>query len=319
VILSASNAMTGGTVPPLLAEELATAPEVGAISPIRAGSGQVDGASATLVGVDPASWEALATTVFEQGTVEDLAAPGTVAVDAELARERGYAIGDVFPAVFPDSGSTELRVGAVFEPDQLLAEGWLVSLETFQEHFARSTDAQVLVAGAEGIDPEVVLAAVERVAAAYPAVLVQDQTQFRESAAGQVDQLLGLVTALLGMALLIAILGIMNTLALSIHERTHEIGLLRAVGMTRRQVRGMVRWEAVTVALLGAFVGLLLGVVLGWALVRAMAEQGLTSFVLPVGQLAGAVALAALAGVLAAILPARGAAKLDVLRAVTVE
>jgi putative ABC transport system permease protein len=319
VILSASNAMTGGTVPPLLAEELATAPEVGAISPIRAGSGQVDGASATLVGVHPASWNALATTVFEQGTVEDLAAPGTVAVDAERARERGYAIGDMLPAVFPDSGSTELRVGAVFEPDQLLAEGWLVSLETYQKHFARSTDAQVLLAGAEGIEPEVVLAAVERVAAAYPAVLVQDQTQFRESAAGQVDQLLGLVTALLGMALLIAILGIMNTLALSVHERTHEIGLLRAVGMTRRQVRGMVRWEAVTVALLGASVGLLLGVVLGWAFARALAEQGLTTVALPFGQLAGAVVLAALAGVLAAVLPARGAAKLDVLRAVTVE
>jgi putative ABC transport system permease protein len=111
----------------------------------------------------------------------------------------------------------------------------------------------------------------------------------------------------------------MNTLALSIHERTHEIGLLRAVGMTRRQVRGMVRWEAVTVALLGASVGLLLGVVLGWAFARALAEQGLTTVALPFGQLAGAVVLAALAGVLAAVLPARRAAKLDVLRAVTVE
>jgi putative ABC transport system permease protein len=318
VIVSASNAMMGGTVPPVLAEELASAPEIAAISPVRAGSGQVDGASATLVGLDPANWEALAATEFEQGTVEDLAAPGSVAVDADLAREHGYAVGDVLPAVFPGIGTTEVVVGAVFEPDELLS-GWLVSLETYEGYFARSSDAQVFVAGAEGIAPEALLGAVEQVAAAYPAVLVQDQTQFRESVAGQVDQLLGLATALLGMALLIAILGIMNTLALSIHERTHEIGLLRAVGMTRRQVRGMVRWEAVTVSLLGASVGLLLGVVLGWALVRALAEQGLTSFVLPVGQLAGALVLAALAGVLAAVLPARGAAKLDVLRAVTVE
>jgi putative ABC transport system permease protein len=137
--------------------------------------------------------------------------------------------------------------------------------------------------------------------------------------AGQVDQLLALVTALLGMALLIAVLGIMNTLALSIHERTHEIGLLRAVGMTRHQVRGMIRWEAVTIALLGAFVGLVLGIVFGWATTSSLAEEGLGAFVLPAGQLLGAVVLAALAGVLAAVLPARAAAKLDVLRAVTVE
>jgi putative ABC transport system permease protein len=89
--------------------------------------------------------------------------------------------------------------------------------------------------------------------------------------------------------------------------------------MTQQQVRTMVRWEAVTVALLGAVVGLLLGVVFGWATTRALAEEGLAAFVLPVGQLAGAVVLAALAGVLAAVLPARAAAKLDVLRAVTVE
>jgi putative ABC transport system permease protein len=318
VILSASNAMTGGTVPPLLAQELASEPEIAAVSPLRAGSGQVDGASATVVGVDPAHWEALASTSFEQGAIEDLAPPGKVAVDADLAREHGYELGDVLPAAFPGSGTTELRVGAVFVPDELLS-GWLVSLETYEGYFARSTDAQVFVAGAEGIAPEALLRAVERVADAYPAVLVQDRAQFRESVAGQIDQLLGLATALLGMALLIAILGIMNTLALSIHERTHEIGLLRAVGMTRRQVRGMVRWEAVTVALLGASVGLLLGVVLGWAFARALAEQGLTTVALPFGQLAGAVVLAALAGVLAAVLPARGAAKLDVLRAVTVE
>jgi putative ABC transport system permease protein len=127
------------------------------------------------------------------------------------------------------------------------------------------------------------------------------------------------VTALLGMALFVAVLGIMNTLALSIHERTHEIGLLRAVGMTRTQVRRMIRWEAVTVALLGAVVGLLLGLVFGWATTRALADEGFTAFVLPVGQLIGAVLLAAVAGVLAAVLPARAAAKLDVLRAVTVE
>ena len=155
--------------------------------------------------------------------------------------------------------------------------------------------------------------------AAYPAVSVQDQGEYRDTVAGQIDQLLALVTALLAMALFIAVLGIMNTLALSIHERTREIGLLRAVGMTRRQVRRMVRWESVTIALLGALVGLLLGSIFGWATTRVLVDQGMASFVLPTGQLLGVVVIAVLAGVLAAVLPARGAAKLDVLRAVTVE
>jgi len=121
------------------------------------------------------------------------------------------------------------------------------------------------------------------------------------------------------MALIIAVLGIMNTLALSVHERTREIGLLRAVGMTRRQVRAMVRWEAVSVALLGAVVGLVLGTAFGWVTTRILADQGMSAFRVPAGQLAAAVVLALLAGVLAAVLPARGAARLDVLRAVTVE
>jgi putative ABC transport system permease protein len=318
VIVTASNAMSGGTVPPVLARELAAAPELGSISPLRVGPGQIDGASVTVNGVDVVHWDAVAVTTFTEGSLADVAPLGAVAVDADLARDQGYRVGDVVPAVFPAAGRTDLRIEAVFEPGQLLS-GWLVATSTHEQLLGWSADAAVLVAGTAGVDATAALAAVERVSEPYPAVLVQDQGQFRDSMAGQVDRLLALVTALLGMALFIAVLGIMNTLALSIHERTHEIGLLRAVGMTQQQVRTMVRWEAVTVALLGAVVGLLLGVVFGWATTRALAEEGLAAFVLPVGQLAGAVVLAALAGVLAAVLPARAAAKLDVLRAVTVE
>jgi putative ABC transport system permease protein len=318
VILSATNAMSGGAVPPVVARELTGLPEIADVSAMRGAPGEIDGVGSAVIAVDPAHWDAVAVTAFTEGAIEDLAAPGTVAVDIDLAREQGYRLGDVLPAVFPASGRIDLRVAALYEPDQFLS-GWVTSTQTHEGLVTGGGDAAVLIAGAEGVDAASVLAAVEEVAAAYPAVLVQDQAQFRDSMAAQVDQLLALVTALLGMALFIAILGIMNTLALSIHERTHEIGLLRAVGMTRRQVRRMVRWEAVTVALLGAVVGLLLGLVFGWATTRALADQGLTSFVLPSGQLVGAVVLAATAGVLAAVLPARAAAKLDVLRAVTVE
>jgi putative ABC transport system permease protein len=317
-ILTASSAMTGGSVPPVLARELAAAPEVGALSPLRGGSGQIDGERASILAVDPGTWDAVAITTFTEGSLAQIAPPGTLAIDAGQAAELGLRVGDVVPSVFPATGPIELRVGAIYEPDQLLS-GWLVSIDTHAQLFPRPGDAAVLVAGAPGTSTEALLASIDRIAAPYPSVLVQDQTEYRDSVAGQVDRLLALVTALLGMALFIAILGIMNTLALSIHERTHEIGLLRAVGMTRRQVRSMVRWEAVTVALLGAFVGLLLGVLFGWATTRALSDEGFHAFVLPVGQLLGAGVLAALAGVLAAVVPARGAANLDVLRAVTVE
>ena len=318
VIVTAANSMTGGSVPPVLAGQLTTLGEVGGVSPLRAGMGQIDGAKTALLAVDPTQWGKVATTTFTQGSVMDLAGVGDVAVDADLAREHGYAVGDVVEGIFPTTGPAQLRIAAIYEPDEIVS-GWLASLTTQAELFSQPTDAAVLVAAADGVSPAAVLSAVEGMAASYPSVQVQDQAGYRDSVAGQVDRILALVTALLGMALFIAVLGIMNTLALSIHERTHEIGLLRAVGMTRGQVRRMVRWEAVTVALLGAFVGLLLGMLFGWLTTRVFADQGLTAFVMPYGQLVGAVALAAIAGVLAAVLPARRAAKLNVLRAVTVE
>jgi putative ABC transport system permease protein len=318
LVITASNAMTGGGVPAVLAEQLAELPEVAAVSPARYGPGQVDGEPSGVIAIDPATWEQVAQITVTDGSLDAFAPAGTIAVDADLAAEEAYAVGDVIDASFAATGPIELRLAAIFEPDELLT-GWLVSTTTHEELYAQGLDSSVLIAGADGVDLAVVRGAVEELAAAFPAAAIQDQAEYRDNVAGQIDRLLGLVTALLGMALLIAVLGIMNTLALSIHERTREIGLLRAVGMTRLQIRRMIRWEAVTVAMLGALVGLVFGTGLGWAATRVMAESGLTAFVLPAGQLVGAVVLALLAGIAAAVLPARGAAKLDVLRAVTVE
>jgi putative ABC transport system permease protein len=124
---------------------------------------------------------------------------------------------------------------------------------------------------------------------------------------------------LLLLAVVIALIGIANTLALSVFERTRELGLLRAVGMTRRQMRSSVRWESVIIAVLGTLMGLVIGAVFGWALVQALASQGFTSFTLPVGTLVAVVVIAALAGVVAAIAPARRAARLDILSAISTE
>jgi len=148
---------------------------------------------------------------------------------------------------------------------------------------------------------------------------LEDQAQFRKSQANQINQVLGLVTALLALAIIIALFGIVNTLALSIFERTREIGLLRAVGLSRRQTRAMIRWEAVMIAVFGALLGTAVGVFFGWAMVKALKDQGLTSLSFPIGQLVTYVVIAGVFGVIAAVLPARRAARLDVLRAITTE
>jgi len=196
---------------------------------------------------------------------------------------------------------------------------YVVSLDTYEGVFTEQLDAFVLVTGAEGVPLPEVADSIRAAVAEFPNVQVQDQAAFREQQAGFIDQLLALVTALLLMAIVIALFGIVNTLGLSIYERTRELGLLRAVGMSRRQVKRMIRWESVIIAVFGAVVGIAIGVLFGWALQQALRNQGVTEFVLPVGQLVVYLVLAGLAGVLAAIWPARRAAKLDVLEAISYE
>ncbi|HXF73228.1 MAG TPA: ABC transporter permease [Actinomycetota bacterium] len=175
-----------------------------------------------------------------------------------------------------------------------------------------------MVARAPGVPQARLRSAVEEVARDY-GVRVLDQDQLRAEQAGRVDRLLGLITALLALAVIIALLGIMNTLALSVIERTREIGLLRAIGLSRAQARAMVRAEALLLALLGGSLGLAVGSGFGWALVRALGEEGLTELAFPLGRMAGALAAAGLAGIGAAVAPARRASRLDVLAAIAHE
>jgi putative ABC transport system permease protein len=161
--------------------------------------------------------------------------------------------------------------------------------------------------------------AIDRALAPYPNITLQDQAQYKASQAQQVNQLLNLVYGLLALAVGIALIGIANTLVLSIYERTRELGLLRAVGTTRGQLRAIVRYEALVTSLFGALEGLALGVLLGWAIVTALHSQGVTSLVFPVPQLLVVAGLAGLAGVVASIGPSRRAARLSILQAVTTE
>ena len=153
----------------------------------------------------------------------------------------------------------------------------------------------------------------------YPNLKIQSRAEFEKSQEQQVNQLLGLVYALLALAVIIALIGIVNTLMLSVFERTHEIGLLRAVGMKRRQIRAMIRSESVILAVFGAIIGIVVGTLLGVALVSSLRSQGITNLVVPVSNLVVFLVLAALLGLLAASWPARRAARLDVLAAIAAE
>ncbi len=180
-------------------------------------------------------------------------------------------------------------------------------------------DAKVYVRNADSIDAATARSVLDQAAATYPSVEVMDHADFKAAKAGDINTLLNLIYALLALAIVIALIGITNTLALSIFERTRELGLLRAIGMTRRQLRATVRWESMIIALFGTALGLSIGLFFGWSIVHALAEQGFTAFVVPTGSLLVVAVIAAVAGVAAAVLPARRAARLDVLGAIATQ
>jgi putative ABC transport system permease protein len=289
----------------------------GAVEEFRMGLFGYQGQTQQLQGVDPKVLLHVANVPMQAGSVADLG-PGAVLVYKQTAESNDWHVGSLIKAQFARTGMQTLRVAGIYTDNRLLGN-YLVSLDTYERNYTEQLDFVVLAKTAAGVSQADARAAVSKVAHEFPNVKLEDQAQFRESQSNQINQILGLVTALLGLAILIALVGITNTLALSIFERTHEIGLLRAVGMARRQIRSMVRWEAVIIAVFGAVLGAAVGIFFGWAMVRALKSQGITALSVPGGQLVAYVVIAGLFGVVAAALPARRAAKLDVLRAIASE
>ncbi|HEX7146147.1 MAG TPA: FtsX-like permease family protein [Actinomycetota bacterium] len=302
---------------PQAAERLAEQPELAAVAGMRFGPWKLDGAGKSLAGIDPVAYQQVVRTEVTAGSLDDLASGG-LAVKDTVAESSGWTVGENVAMEFPRTGVEQVPVKAIYEDNSLNGD-FLLGLTTYERAYADQADSQILVKAAPGVSPADSRAVIDRVMTDFPNVTVRDQAEFREEQARQIDQIINLFYSLLGLAILIALFGIVNTLGLSIFERIRELGLLRAVGATRRQVRSMIRWEAVIIAVLGAVLGLAVGVFFGWTIVRALASQGITEFTLPAGQLVSFVLAAAIAGVLAAVLPGRRAAKIDVLRAITTE
>jgi putative ABC transport system permease protein len=345
-VVSVSTFSPGAGIPVTLADEIRELPDVDMVSPVRfgpfrltdayarerartrgddatvslgAGDAAPPGQDDFLLGVDPASYFEVNDLGPLQGSPDDLAA-GTIGAYAKVARDRGWRIGDKIPVYFAQSGVQELELVLTFD-EMSFVGNYVVSLETFEANALPlfNVDFVDYVVAADGASLDDLRSQLESIVADSPAISVQDLAEYADAQTAPFDTFLAIVYGLLGLAVIIALIGIANTLSLSVLERTRELGLLRAVGMSRRQLRGTIIGESMIIAILGTIMGLGIGVVFAYALsvVISADDPGIFLFTLPWWSLVVITVIAALAGVLAALLPAWRASRLDVLKAVS--
>jgi putative ABC transport system permease protein len=301
---------------PKLGQDIAALPQVADSTGLRVGAFGRDGSREFLSAIDPQPSARLFDLGDIKGSLRDLD-NGGIGVSKKKADDHHWKLGDTIPVTFVKTGVQPLKIDYIF--DENTFGDYYISLATYEKNYSEQLDAAVFANLKPGVSPEDGRRAIDKVAEPYPNAKVQDNSQFKADQESQINTIVALIYALLFLALFIALIGIANTLALSITERTRELGLLRAVGMSRSQVRSSVRWESVIISLLGTINGLAIGLLFGWSVVRALRDQGFTKFAIAPGQLFIVVIILAIASVGAAILPARRAAKLDILRAISSE
>lgn len=299
-----------------LAQELRDAEEFDRVSAFRFGRAQVNEAGRDVLGVDLADLDGLIDPDVTQGSLAD-GGPGTVALHTDPARDLGVGVGDTLTLTYANGDSETLEVIAVYDDSSILGN-WVIDLSSWTgSRFGSAADLFIAARVADGVDVATASAVLDRVSEEYPQARVENQQEFRQSQEDQLNSLLAIINGMLVFAILIALLGIAITLALSVFERTREIGLLRAVGALRVQVRRMVRWEAAIVSVFGALLGLTLGVIFGLGVVTALPEAVVTTVAVPWLTLASYVVLAALLGLAAAAWPAWRAGRMNVLDAIS--
>jgi putative ABC transport system permease protein len=279
------------------------------------GQARFGGEDSSYSSVDPATAEDVMNLDVSAGSLNDLGKDGVV-VAKDAATAHGWKVGDKVTAEFAASGKHNLHVVGIYDGKGWIGDDFVLSMAQQNAFAGPQLVSTAMVTIDAGADRDKVQDAIATALDDHPDAKVLDQDAFEKEASGFIDQLLTFVTVMLLLAVIIALLGIVNTLALSVFERTRELGLLRAVGMTRSQVRSMVRWESAVISLIGAVSGAALGIGIGLALSQVLKDEGIKAISIPVAQIAVYVALAAVAGVVAAIGPARSAAKVDVLKAV---
>ncbi|WP_238439005.1 ABC transporter permease, partial [Frankia nepalensis] len=312
-VTSIANTPFSGEVARTIEKE----PGVGRMLPIRGGDVTIAGRDGpqTLLAADPGAVTDVLGLRPVTGSLT--LAEGMIAMSEENAAALHLTVGAKVNVTYPDdlnaAGQT-LTLAGIFAKNTFVQ--YLITPAEWAKHSAKDEDLLLLVKRADGADPAAVKEALKAAASAYPTVKVTDQAEFVAEQEKAVDQVLGMVYVLLALAVIIALFGIVNTLALSVIERTREIGLLRAVGLRRGQMWIVVVLESIVIAMFGAALGVAVGSFLGWSLVSALKSQGVTSFAYPTMTIIGVLILGAVLGVAAAVFPALRAARMNVLRAI---
>ncbi|MEU7644964.1 ABC transporter permease [Streptomyces huasconensis] len=291
-------------------------------SPIELALPDGEKAESMAAGYDP-RLDDVADITYAEGSSRAALATGRIGMDKDFAHEHGVRVGDALAVTFPGGRKTKLTVGALTDqdaPEGFGVEGGLfLGLATVEKYVPDGQDSAVYVNAASGTDAETLRERLEKTLDPYPQVQVRDQADYKELIRQQIAVMLYLVYALLGLAIVIAVLGVVNTLALSVVERTREIGLLRAIGLGRRQLRRMIRLESVVIAVFGALLGLALGLVWGVAVQQVLALQGMKELAFPWTTIIAVVIGSVVVGLAAALLPALRASRMNVLAAIAHE
>ncbi|MFE2066467.1 ABC transporter permease [Streptomyces sp. NPDC059467] len=276
----------------------------------------------TAAGYDP-QVDAVAHVAYKGGDTAAALADGSLGMDVNFAEDHKVRLGSVLPVEFPGGKSAEMKVGALTDQDSGSGfgtqGGLFFGIATVEKYVPNGQDSSLYVNRASGTSPDQLRKNLDRTLAPFPQVQVRDEADYKKLVHDQIAVLLYLVYALLGLAIVIAVLGVVNTLALSVVERTREIGLLRAIGLARRQLRRMIRLESVVIAVFGAVLGLALGLVWGVCTQQVLALQGMKALAVPWGTIVAVVIGSAVVGIVAALLPALRASRMNVLAAIAHE
>jgi putative ABC transport system permease protein len=303
---------------PQVARSLAAQPEFSAVSPFRQGEARVAGALTFLAGIDPGTIDRVIDVPMQAGDPLVLREPDQILIFRGIAVAKDLTVGDRLDVRFAKTGMQPFLVGGIFTDNRLLGD-YAISLDAFDANFAEQLDYLVFVKRADGVGVADARAEIDQAVKDFPNVEVNDQAEFKEQQDDLIDQVFAFVLVLLVLSVIISTFGIANTLGLSIYERIRELGLLRAVGMQRRQLGWMIVIEAIIVSLLGAALGIAIGILFGWAMQQALADLGFSRFAVPIWLLAGCAVIAAFLGLLASIAPAIRASRIQILQAIAYE
>ncbi len=300
-----------GGLSPTMVDQVNKLPEVKQATGIGYSAMKINGNGKYVTVIDPKTSIGLFDLDMYKGSQSNLGAGG-ILVSEKQATKSGWSIGSQVAAVLADGSELSLTVEGIYTQADFSGP-YVVSRDLFIDHVVTRFDFSVFIVASPDVSLGAARTAIQQVVDDAGVGKLSSRTEYINDQAAQVNQILGLIYGLLGLSVIIAVVGIVITLLLSVFERKHELGLLRAVGMSRSQIRSSIRWESVITSLIGAISGVLLGLAVGWVVIQALSDQGLNHYTFPIGDTIGILILSFAIGVVAAVYPARRATRTDIL------